>query len=128
MMCVPKNIRRRRKVNTYRVDFVIDDIEDFLYLFKKWLYFDHNDNWDNFKQNFGQLLEQFKDQKHYEIYTAPQFLEIMKKAREKQPIHEVFRNKDLTEQIVRAGYTQRRPPSSSSNFYILPSALSHYFY
>ena len=109
MMCVPKNIRRKRKVNTWRVDFVIDDIEDFFYLFKKWLYFDHNDNWDNFKQNFGQLLEQFNDQKHYEINTAPQFLEMMKKARERrQPIHEVFRNEDTTNRIVRAGFSIRR--------------------
>jgi len=108
MMCVPKNIRRKRKVNTWRVDFVIDDIEDFFYLFKKWLYFDHNDNWDNFKQNFGQLLEQFNDQKHYEINTAPQFLEMMKKARERrQPIHEVFRNEDTTNRIVRAGFSIR---------------------
>ena len=31
MMCVPKNIRRRRKVNTFGVHFVIDDVEDFFY-------------------------------------------------------------------------------------------------
>ena len=59
--------------------------------------------------------------------TGPQFLDIIKQARKKQPIHEVFRNEDLTKQIVIAGYTQRRPPSSSSNFYILPSALSHFY-
>ena len=104
MICVPKNIRRRRKVNTWRVHFVIDDVEDFFYLFKKWLYFDHNDNWNDFKKEFGLLIRQFYEQKHYEINTGPQFLEIMKKAREKQqPIHDVFRNEDLTKQIVRAG-------------------------
>ena len=84
---------------------------------------------DDFKENFKLLIRQFYEQKHFEINTGPQFLDIIKQARKKQPVHEVFRNEDLTNQIVGAGYTQRRPPSSSSNFYILPSsALSHYFY
>ena len=74
------------------------------------------------------MIGQFYDQKRFENHRGPQFLDIIKQARKNQNIHEVFRNKDLTDQIVMAGYTQRRPPSSSSNFYILPSALSHYFY
>ena len=131
IMCVPKNIPRTKRVSTGDVPFVINDAQDFFDLFKKWLYLDHNNDWDDFKKEFRLLIRQFYDQKHYEINTAPQFLRIMEQARKKpQPIHEVFHNEHLTEQILEAGgYTQRRPPSSSSNFYILPSsALSRYFY
>jgi hypothetical protein len=108
MMCIPKNIPRMRKVNTFGVHFVIDDVEDFFYLFKKWLYFDHNDNWDNFKQNFGQLLKQFYEQKHFENHRVPHFLKIIEQARKKQPIHDVFRSEDMTNQILRAGFSIRR--------------------
>ncbi|MFM7853158.1 MAG: hypothetical protein ACKO96_14860, partial [Flammeovirgaceae bacterium] len=99
-------------MDTWGLSFVIIDAQDFFGLFKKWLYLDHNNDLDDFKEEFGLLIRQFYEQKHFEINTGPQFLEIIKKARKKQqPIHEVFRNEDLTNQIVGAGYTQRRPPS-----------------
>ena len=129
MTYLPKNIPRVKRVDTWGMSFIINDAQNFFDLYKKWLYLDHNNDLDDFKENFKLLIRQFYNQKRFENHRGPQFLKIMEQARKKQPIHEVFRNEDLTNQIVGAGYTQRRPPSSSSNFYILPSsALSHYFY
>ena len=56
---------------------------------------------------FQQIVDQLMVQKRFEKHRGQQFLDIMRKARKKQNIHEIFRNDDLANQTVRAGFIRR---------------------
>ena len=89
------------------VPFVITDAEDFSYLFKKWLYFDHNNEWYEFLYAFEQIVNQLNDQKIYEKFRSQQWLDIVRQGRRKQRMHQVLHDENLTRMIVDAGLTPR---------------------
>lgn len=85
----------------------MNNSEDFLYVFKRWLYLDHNVNNQYFFKNIQLIFKELNDQKAYEKHRSGQVLDIMRQARKNQNIHDVWRNEDLTNQIVRAGFVNR---------------------
>jgi hypothetical protein len=89
------------------VPFVITDAEDFSYLFKKWLYFDHNNEWYEFLYAFEQIVNQLDDQKKFEKFRSQQWLDIVRQGRKKQRMHQVLQDENLTRMIVDAGLTRR---------------------
>ena len=85
----------------------MNNYEDFLYVFQRWLYLDHHVNNQYFNKNIQHIFKELNDQKAYEKHRSGQVLDIMRQARKNQNIHDVWRNEDLTNQIVRAGFVNR---------------------
>jgi hypothetical protein len=98
--------------------YFFNDRLDFLYVFKKCLYLDHGLDENDFLLAVENIYNEYMDDKFKRLGKGQMTLAMIKKARIKQPINEVWHNDDLTGRIV--GLVQK-PPSWRPPFQPSPS-------
>jgi hypothetical protein len=98
--------------------YIFNDRLDFLYVFKRCLYLDHGLDENDFLLAVENIYNEYMDDKFKRLGKGQMTLAMIKKARIKQPINEVWHNDDLTGRIV--GLVQK-PPSWRPPFQPSPS-------
>jgi len=98
--------------------YFFNDRLDFLYVFKRCLYLDHGLDENDFLLAVENIYNEYMRDKFKRLGKGEMTLAMIKKARIKQPINEVWHNDDLTGRIV--GLVQK-PPSWRPPFQPSPS-------
>lgn len=98
--------------------YFFNDRLDFWYVFKRCLYLDHGLDENDFLLAVENIYNEYMDEKFKRLGKGQMTLAMIKKARIKQPINEVWHNDDLTGRIV--GLVQK-PPSWRPPFQPSPS-------
>ena len=107
-----------KKRSNNSATYFFNDRLDFLYVFKRCLYLDHGLDENDFLLAVANIYYEYMDEKFKRLGKGQMTLAMIKKARIKLPINEVWHNEDLTGRIV--GLVQK-PPSWRPPFQPSPS-------